>query len=74
MCDTLDLLLLIFKILKLERHMSTLENERSGKGVTVGIPAEIPKEKGEEEESQGEPSLLTSDEDTEETTTSRKRK
>jgi hypothetical protein len=40
----------------------------------MGIPAEIPKEKGEEEESQGEPSLLNSDEDTEETTTSRKRK
>ena len=54
--------------------MSTLENERSEKGVTMGIPAEIPKEKGEEEESQGEPSLLTSDEDTEETSTSRKRK
>jgi hypothetical protein len=50
--------------------MSTLENERSGKGVTMGIPAVVPKEGGEGKQ-KGEPSLLSSEE---EETTSRKRK
>lgn len=43
--------------------MSTLENERSGKGVTMGIPAELPKEENTEEEG-GSPSLLSEDEET----------